>query len=119
MGYILLVIAFTLNGAANILLKAGAVRLGAWSGPAFISRLATNYYLMAGLFLFALNAVFYVAALARLNLSVAYPVMVAGEITIVVSVSILFLGETIAASQLIGLVLLTAGAMLIVHQPLS
>jgi multidrug transporter EmrE-like cation transporter len=115
MPYFLLFVALALNAAANLLLKAGAVRLGPWSEPGIVSRLATNYYLMAGLLLFALNAAFYVGALTRLNLSVAYPVMVAGGIAIIGSISVLFLGETLATSQIIGLVLLTAGTILVLH----
>jgi small multidrug resistance pump len=115
MPYLLLFVALTLNAAANLFLKAGAARLGPWSGPGIISRLATNHHLMAGLLLFALNAAFYVGALTRLNLSVAYPVMVAGGIAIIGSISVLFLGETLAASQVVGLVLLTAGTILLLH----
>ncbi len=115
MPYLLLLVALALNAAANLLLKAGAVRLGPWSEPGIIFRLATNSYLMAGLLLFALNAAFYVGALTRLNLSVAYPVMVAGGIAIIGSTSVLFLGETLATSQIIGLVLLTAGTILLLH----
>lgn len=115
MPYLLLFVALTLNAAANLLLKAGAIRLGPWSEPGIFSRLVTNYHLMAGLLLFALNAAFYVGALTRLNLSVAYPVMVAGGIAIIGSISVLFLGETLATSQVIGLVLLTAGTILVLH----
>ena len=115
MAYLLLFVALTLNAAANLLLKAGAVHLGPWSGPGFLSRLATNYHLIVGLILFALNAAFYVGALTRLNLSVAYPVMVAGGIAIIAPISVLFLGETLATSQVVGLMLLTAGTILLLH----
>lgn len=115
MPYLLLFVALTLNAAANLLLKAGAARLGPWSEPGIFSRLVSNYHLMAGLLLFALNAAFYVGALTRLNLSVAYPVMVAGGIAIIGSISVLLLGETLAASQVVGLVLLTAGSILLLH----
>jgi multidrug transporter EmrE-like cation transporter len=120
MAYIFLIVALTLNAAANVLLKVGAGQFGLWSEPGIIARLSTNYYLMAGLLLFALNAAFYVAALSQLNLSVAYPVMVVGGVAIVVSSSIFFLGETLAISQVTGLVLLTTGAILLLrHQPLG
>ena len=64
--------------------------------------------------LFALNVVFYVAALTRLNLSVAYPIMVAGGIVIVVSVSVLALQEARhAAARRLGLALLVLGIVLV------
>ncbi len=116
MGYLLLALALTLNATANILLKIGAARLTIPGEAGFIGRLATNYPLLAGLILFALNVVFYVAALTRLNLSVAYPVMVAGGIIIVVSVSVLFLREAVTTSQLVGLALLVLGILLVAHR---
>jgi len=116
MGYLFLVLALTLNATANILLKVGAGRLGDLGEPGALARLLTNYHLLAGLALFALNVVFYAAALTRLNLSVAYPVMMAGGIVIVVSVAILVLRETVSAPQVVGLVLLVVGIVLVTQR---
>lgn len=118
MGYVYLTLAMTLNAAANVLLKMGAVRIGDLGEPALLSRLATNYYLIGGLVLFAANVVFYAAALSRLNLSLAYPVMMAGGVLIVVTVSILFLREALSASQMVGLLFLVVGLVLVTRQPL-
>ena len=79
----------------------------------------TNYHLLAGLSLFALNVVFYVVALTRLNLSVAYPIMMAGGVVIVVSVSILFLQETVSARQMAGLALLILGIVLVAERSIT
>lgn len=116
MGFVFLVLALTLNAAANILLKIGATRLGSVEEPGLIGRLVSDYYLLAGLFLFALNVVFYVAALTRLNLSVAYPIMVAGGIIIVVSVSVFILREAVTPLQTVGLGLLVLGTVLVGHR---
>jgi len=116
MGYLLLTVALTFNAVANILLKLGAGRLGALGEPGFTSRLLVNYQLLAGLALFALNVVFYAAALTRLNLSVAYPVMMGGSLFIVVTVSILLLREPVSATQMLGLVLLVLGMTLVTHR---
>jgi len=116
MGYLFLALALTLNAVANILLKVGAGRLGDLSEPGAVARLLTNYHLLAGLALFALNVAFYAAALTRLNLSVAYPVMTAGGIVIVVSVSILVLREAVTAPQVAGLALLVVGIVLVTHR---
>ena len=117
MGYLLLILALTLNAAANVLLKVGAEQFGAVNAPDLAGRLLTNYHLLAGLALFALNIVFYTAALTRLNLSVAYPVMTAGGILIVVTASFFFLREPITARQVVGLVLLVAGILLVAQRP--
>ena len=116
MGWLLLLMALTLNATANILLKLGATQLGELGGPDLLGRVIQNYYLFAGILLFALNVVFYFGALSRLDLSVAYPVMVAGGTVIVVSVSALLLGEAIDTRQAMGLVLLIAGIVLVSHR---
>ena len=116
MGYLFLVFALTLNAAANILLKIGATRLGGLEEPGLFGRLVSDYYLLAGLLLFALNVMFYFAALTRLNLSVAYPIMVAGGIVIVVSVSVFALREAVAPLQIVGLALLVLGIALVGHR---
>jgi small multidrug resistance pump len=116
MGYLFLALAMILNAAANILLKVGANHLGDPLGPGLLGRLAMNYHLLAGLLLFALNVMFYFAALTRLNLSVAYPIMVAGGITIVVSASVLVLREAVTPLQAVGLALLVLGIALVGHR---
>ena len=112
-GYLFLSLALALNAGANILLKVGALRLEPLASPEFVPRLFTNYTLLTGLGLFALNVVFYAAALTRLNLSVAYPVMTAGAILIVVTASLLFLKESMTTSQWLGLGLIVCGIVLV------
>jgi multidrug transporter EmrE-like cation transporter len=113
MGYLFLVLALTLNATANVLLKIGATRLGPLAAPGLLGRVVTDVYLLAGLLLFALNVVFYVAALTRLELSVAYPIMVAGGILIVVSVSVFVLREAVTPLEGVGLALLVLGIALV------
>jgi multidrug transporter EmrE-like cation transporter len=119
MGYAFLVVALTLNAIANVLLKIGAMRLGPLAEPDLVARLVTNYQLLAGLGLFALNVVFYILALTRLNLALAYPIMTAGGLIIVVSVSILFLHETVTARQMLGLLLLILGIALVTERSIT
>jgi multidrug transporter EmrE-like cation transporter len=119
MAYLFLVLALTLNAAANVLLKIGATRLGGLGGPGLIGRLVSDYYLLAGLFLFVLNVAFYLAALTRLNLSMAYPIMVAGGMVIVVLVSGFALREAVTPVQMVGLALLVVGMVLIGHRSVA
>ena len=113
MGYVLLVVAFTLNAVANVLLKNGSRAIGEEGGMS-ISALATNYLLLGGVFLFALNMVAYTVALSRLPLSIAYPIMVAGTLLVVTLFSALYLGESITIVQFTGLILLGVSIILIV-----
>jgi multidrug transporter EmrE-like cation transporter len=113
MGYLFLALALVLNATANILLKIGAARLGGLDEPNLVGRFITNYHLLAGLSLFALNVVFYILALTRLNLSVAYPIMMAGGVVIIVAVSVLLLHEALTIRQAFGLFLLITGIVLV------
>jgi small multidrug resistance pump len=116
MGYLFLTFALLLNATANVLLKIGATRLGGLDEPNLAGRLITDYHLLAGLSLFALNVVFYVLALTRLNLSVAYPIMMAGGVVIVVAVSVLLLHEALTIRHAIGLFLLIVGIVLVAER---
>jgi multidrug transporter EmrE-like cation transporter len=116
MGYVFLTVALTLNATANLLLKMGADRMGAFEGLGSLREIVTNRYLVGGLVLFALNIVFYVAALARMNLSVAYPVMMAGGVLIVASASVLYFREPLTVAQVCGILLLMAGILLVTHR---
>ncbi len=117
MGYIFLVIALTLNASANILLKLGSGRIGELKGLGLVEmipRLLTNYYLIIGLLFFALNVVFYTIALNRLNLSIAYPIMMAGGVLIITFFSAFVLGESLSASNWVGIGLIAGGLALVV-----
>lgn len=115
-GYAFLTAALALNATANLLLKIGADRLGSRGAASLLASVLGNYYLLGGLALFALNVVFYVGALARLNLSLAYPVMMAGGVLIVVTVSVLFLREPLTLAHAAGILLLLAGLVLVMQR---
>lgn len=113
MGYILLLVALSLNAVANLLLKSGADRLTSFDEPGAVQALFANYHLLAGLALFVLNIVFYIGALARLNLALAYPIMMAGGVLIVFTSSIVLLKEPFSIAQLVGTALLIVGITLV------
>jgi multidrug transporter EmrE-like cation transporter len=117
MTYFYLVVAMVLNALANMLLKQGAAHFGGLGEPHLVQRVLHNPPLLAGLLLFALNVVFYLAALYRLNLSVAYPVMVAGGLVIVTLGSAVWLRETVTVLQWGGIGLLTLGIVLVTWGP--
>lgn len=113
MGYIYLVIALTLNAVANIILKLGSGNLKAIQEFGLIQGILKNGLLLVGLFLFALNVVFYSIALSKLPLSSAYPLMVGGGFLIITLFSILYLKEPVQLVQIFGIVLLFAGVICI------
>jgi multidrug transporter EmrE-like cation transporter len=116
MGYLFLTVALTLNATANLLMKMGADRIGPFEGVASLRDIVANRYLLGGVVLFALNIVFYLAALARMNLSVAYPVMMAGGVLIVATASVVYFREPLSFAQVCGIVLVIAGIVLVSYK---
>jgi len=113
-GFVLLAVAILFNGIANVMMKkgmAGAVE-GA-SAPDMIRHYLTSWPLLVGLALFALNVVAYTQALARLPLSVAYPIMVALTGLIVISSSMILFKEHISWTQWTGFALIVCGVILV------
>jgi multidrug transporter EmrE-like cation transporter len=117
MKYLFLIAALSLNALANVLLKAGAMQFAARPEPNLLLRLVASPQLLLALALFALNVVFYAAALTRLNLSVAYPIMMAGGMIAVVLASVAWLEEPVSTAQILGLALLVAGIVLVSQHP--
>lgn len=113
MAYALLISAIVLNGCANLLLKIGVARLSEPSDASLALRAMENPALLLGLCLFAANVLCYVAALSQFKLSVAYPVMVAGSLLVVVLSSAVWLGESLAIGQWCGIALLLVGIVLV------
>ena len=100
MPYVLLVLALTINSAANVLLKSGTTTGGLKP-------------LIAGLFAFGVNVIFYALALRSLPLSVAYPVMVAGSFMLVNGYSAIVFKEGITPAQTAGYGFILIGVMLV------
>ena len=116
MGVVFLIIALSMNAVANILIKLGSKDLDQLKGLApleIIPKLLSNYVLLIGLSCFAINVVFYSAALNKLNLSIAYPVMVGGGLLIITLFSALQLKEALTGLQIAGIVLIGLGATFI------
>jgi len=117
MGYLFLFFALVLNATANILVKIGSHGINDFVEFGFIKGLINNYILIVGIFLFALNVIFYIIALSKINLSIAYPVLAGGGFLIITIVSFLYLKEQITISHILGMLFLIIGIILIVNRP--
>lgn len=109
MNYLFLVLAFLFNSGANILLKIGSVggiKLDTFN-PFLLIR--ENIYLVAGLFFFAINVVFYFLALKNIPVSLAYPVMVTMSLLIIGAYAFMFGGEHFTFYHAVGYALIIAG----------
>ena len=117
-GYLFLIIALVFNATANILMKLASRRVEPMEGLSLVQKglaLATNYYLVLGLVLFASNILFYVLALRRLNLSIAYPIMSSGGFLIISVFSVYYLRETLTTLQIGGIVMIAAGIAMVAY----
>lgn len=113
MPYFFLIIAFTLNATANILLKLGALKGLAYQGLSLTQLVSQNALAIVGLFFFALNAVFYFMALKSVPISVAYPTMVVISLLIINGYAIFVLKEQVSIMQVIGYALIITGIVMV------
>jgi len=111
---IILTIAIVFNALANILMKVGMRNVGKTDHFMDLAVKAVRQpALILGVFSFGLALLAYSIVLTRLNLSIAYPVMVSMGLIIVVTVSAMFLQETISVIQIVGFILIIAGVWLV------
>jgi small multidrug resistance pump len=98
-----LLVLFTvgLNTLAQALLK-----LGSGQNP-------LNPYLFGGILAYGLSTVFYVAFLGKLNLSVAYPLIIGLTVLATTITGAFLLGEKVSAIQWLGIGLMLSGISVI------
>lgn len=117
-----LVIALSLNAAANLMMKFGMRDIdlelaggSAMSGGVMglVRLLLRNWILLLGLACFALNVVFYSFSLQKLPVSVAYPIMVASGFGIIAIVASRMLGERLSSAQWMGVAAILIGVVLV------
>jgi small multidrug resistance pump len=114
-----LIAALILNATANLLIKASAMNspqgAGAMAGGvvAAIRGLLTNVPFIVGLICFGLNLVAYQYALQKLQISIAYPIMVTCGYVIIVIVAGMKMGERMVAVQWAGVALILLGVWLV------
>ena len=112
--YIVLSLAITLNALANILMKVAMLRQGKTSDTiTLITRSLSNPVLLLGLISFGLALVAYCYVLAKINLSIAYPLMTSLGFLIVIAASWLFLDEPITSVQVVGFISIIAGVWMV------
>jgi len=95
-----------LNAAAQLLLKAGtnAMPLG-W-------RLAFEPHIVAGLALYAISVIAWIAALSRVPVSIAYPMVSLGYVVNAIAAWYLF-GEALAPMRLAGTAVIVLGVLMV------
>ena len=113
----LVLLGVLLNAAAQLLLKAGTLRVGEF---AFTldnvlpvgARLAASPHIAAGLACYAVSVVVWILALSRVPVSIAYPMLSLGYIVNALAAWYLF-GESLGMQKLVGIGFIIVGVYLV------
>jgi multidrug transporter EmrE-like cation transporter len=111
--WLILVLGILSNASASVLVKLAMMpprRFPSLSDP---MAALSNWPFWLGLGLYGGAFLFYAAALARLPLNVAHPVLTAGAVATVALFSVIFFRETFHWTTVAGIVLVIAGVGLI------
>jgi drug/metabolite transporter (DMT)-like permease len=114
--YVLIGITVLLIVAGQLLLKAGAVGLGALPGEphgglAFVVRALTTPAIFFGLGFAFIAALSWIAVLSRADLSFAYPFMIL-PVVLVLALSPLLFGEEVSMMRWAGVLVVFAGLVI-------
>jgi len=106
-----------LNAIAQLLLKAGAgtlagVELRAGNALLIATRMLNSMPIIAGLACYVLSVVVWILALARVEVSVAYPMLSIGYVVNAVAAWWLF-GENLSGARLAGIGVILVGVWLV------
>jgi multidrug transporter EmrE-like cation transporter len=106
-----------LNAAAQLLLKAGSraiadVPFSLANGWTLAERIALNPPILAGLGLYVVSVVFWILALSRVDVSIAYPMLSVGYIVTAMAGWLLF-AENLSATRVAGIFIIIAGVWLV------
>lgn len=113
----LILTAVLLGAVAQLLLKAGTNAVGHfafhWENALPVGlKLAANPAILAGTGCYAMSLAFWIMALSRVPVSVAYPMVALGYLINAVG-AWLWLGESLGAQKLLGIVFIILGVWLI------
>lgn len=106
-----------LNAIAQLLLKAGAgsladMELRAGNAAAIAGRLIFNAPIIAGLGCYALSVIVWILALARVEVSVAYPMLSLGYVVNALAAWWLF-NESLSGTRIAGIGIILVGVWLV------
>lgn len=113
MKWLILVLGIASNASASILVKMAMTPPRRFPALAEPLQALTNWPFWLGLFLYGAAFLLYAAALARLPLNVAHPVLTSGAVATVAMLSFLIFREPFYWTTAAGILLVIAGVALI------
>lgn len=114
---LLLIPAILLSTTGELLFKIGMNRIGSFdfspaSIRAVLPKILLNPFIWIGFSGFGLGAVFWLAVLSRVPLSIAYPILALSYFVVVVE-AWLFLRERVTWKRLVGVAIIVAGVVVV------
>jgi multidrug transporter EmrE-like cation transporter len=113
MKWLILILGIGANASASVLVKLAMTPPRRFPSLADPLAALTNWPFWLGLALYGAAFLLYAAALARLPLNVAHPVLTSGAVAAVAVLSILIFRETFYWTTAVGILLVIAGVALI------
>ncbi|HEV8259816.1 MAG TPA: SMR family transporter [Burkholderiales bacterium] len=106
-----------LNAAAQLLLKAGTNRIGAFAfAPENILpiglRVAVEPFVLGGLGCYFISVLIWIMALSRVEVSIAYPMLSIGYVVNALAAWYLF-GEAVTAQRMVGIATIIVGVFIV------
>jgi multidrug transporter EmrE-like cation transporter len=106
-----------LNAAAQLLLKAGSraitdVSFSLANTWTLAARMALNPPILGGVALYVVSVVFWILALSRVDVSIAYPMLSIGYIVSALAGWLLF-SEAVSAARVAGIAIIIVGVWLV------
>jgi multidrug transporter EmrE-like cation transporter len=113
MKWLILVFGIAANASASVLVKLAMMPPRQFPSLSNPMEALSNWPFWLGLVLYGVAFLLYAAALARLPLNVAHPILTAGAIATVSLVSLLFFREQFYWTTVAGIALIIAGVILV------
>lgn len=113
MKWLILVLGILSNASASVLVKMAMIPPRRFPSPTEPLQALSNWPFWAGLGLYGAAFLLYAAALARLPLNVAHPVLTSGAVATVALMSVLLFREPFYWTTALGIMLVIAGVALI------
>jgi multidrug transporter EmrE-like cation transporter len=116
LGMVMILGSAMFNAAASSMMKTGFGNQHDLLERGFVGavfRIVTNPWAIAGVVCFGISFMFMSAALTRVDLSVAYPVMSGLVFVLVLGVSVFFFSEQVTPLRLMGVFLILSGVLAI------
>ena len=99
--------------SAQLLLRHGAMNLGAGLSVALVLEPFRNLSIFSGMVLHGVGFFLYIYILSKLPLNVFYPIATGATIVLIAVLSTLMLKETLTAMQIVGIAIIVLGIFLV------